>query len=55
MELGVDARIIGEIVGHASEEITRHYQHVSTSAAREAMDRLGAHFAMALVQDDLTA
>lgn len=24
IELGVDARIIGEIVGHASEEITRH-------------------------------
>jgi integrase len=49
MELGVDARIIGEIVGHASEEITRHYQHVSSDAARAAMDRLGAHFAQALV------
>lgn len=48
MELGVDARIIGEIVGHASEEITRHYQHVSSTAAREAMDRLGNHFAGAL-------
>ena len=48
MELGVDARIIGEIVGHASEEITRHYQHVSSAAAREAMDRLGRHFSKAL-------
>ena len=50
MELGVDARIIGEIVGHASEEITRHYQHVSSAAARDAMDRLGTHFAQALTQ-----
>jgi len=48
MELGVDARIIGEIVGHASEEITRQYQHVSSAAAREAMDRLGRHFSKAL-------
>jgi len=48
MELGVDARIIGEIVGHASEEITRHYQHVSSDAAREAMNRLGNHFSGAL-------
>jgi integrase len=54
MELGVDARIIGEIVGHASEEITRHYQHVSTSAAREAMDRLGSHFAGALGGSDIS-
>ncbi|MEB0286763.1 site-specific integrase [Cryobacterium sp. 10I1] len=48
MELGVDARIIGEIVGHASDEITRRYQHVSSAAARDAMDRLGTHFAGAL-------
>ena len=48
MELGVDTRIIGEIVGHASEEVTRHYQHVSSAAAREAMDRLGRHFSQAL-------
>ena len=52
MELGVDARIIGEIVGHASEEITRHYQHVSSAAAREAMDRLGRHFSKALESSD---
>jgi integrase len=48
MELGVDARIIGEIVGHVSEDVTRHYQHVSSAAARDAMDRLGKHFAGAL-------
>lgn len=48
MELGVDAKIIGEIVGHASEEITRRYQHVSTPAARAAMDKLGQHWAGAL-------
>lgn len=46
MELGVDAKIIGEIVGHQSEAITRRYQHVSSSAARDAMDRLGSHFAL---------
>lgn len=43
MELGVDAKVIGEIVGHASVDMTRkHYQHVSSAVAREAMDRLGA-------------
>ncbi|MEG8035061.1 tyrosine-type recombinase/integrase [Sphingomonas sp. LR61] len=46
MELGVDAKIIGEIVGHQSEAVTRRYQHVSSAAAREAMDRLGSHFAL---------
>jgi integrase len=48
MELGVDAKIIGEIVGHVSESTTRGYQHVSTPAAREAMARIGAHFASVL-------
>lgn len=41
MELGVDRRVIGEIIGHASEEITMRYQHVSSDAARDAMSRLG--------------
>ena len=54
MELGVDVRIIGEIVGHASEEITRQYQHVSSAAAREAMERLGTHFAGALGGSDIS-
>lgn len=44
MERGVDAKIIGEIVGHGSEAVTRGYQHVSTPAAREAMDRLEGLF-----------
>lgn len=48
MELGVDARIIGEVVGHASELITRRYQHVSSGVAREAMEKLGEHFARGL-------
>jgi len=51
MELGVDARIIGEIVGHATEDITRHYQHVSSAAAREAMNKLGAHLSDALTDE----
>lgn len=46
MELGVDAKIIGEIVGHQSEAVTRRYQHVTSAAAREAMERLGSHFAL---------
>ncbi len=44
MELGVDAKIIGEIVGHQSEAVKRRYQHVSSKAAREAMEKLGSHF-----------
>ncbi|WFR68785.1 site-specific integrase [Curtobacterium flaccumfaciens] len=42
MELGVDAKI----VGHQSEAVTRRYQHVSSAAAREAMAKLGSHFAL---------
>jgi hypothetical protein len=41
-----DAKIIGEIVGHQSEAVTRKYQNVSSAAAREAMDKLGSHFAL---------
>lgn len=48
MELGVDQKIIGEIVGHASEQITQRYQHVSAHAARDAMLRLGTQFAQVL-------
>ncbi|MBT1632367.1 tyrosine-type recombinase/integrase [Curtobacterium flaccumfaciens] len=43
MELGVDAKFIGEIVGHQSEAVTRRYHHVSSAAARDAMDKLGSH------------
>lgn len=48
MELGVDAKIIGEIVGHMSERTTRGYQHVSSAAAREALTQMGHHFADAI-------
>lgn len=48
MELGVDQKIIGEIVGHASVRTTHRYQHVSSAVARDAMERIGAHFGVAL-------
>lgn len=48
MELGVDTKIIGEIVGHVDEETTGGYKHVSSAAAREAMAKVGEHFAAAL-------
>lgn len=42
MEAGVDAKVIGEIVGHSNVEITRDtYQHVSSALATDAMKRLG--------------
>lgn len=48
MELNVDPRIVGEIVGHGTVRVTQGYQHVSTEAARAAMNAIGAHFAKAL-------
>lgn len=48
MELGVDPKIVGEIVGHVAERTTRGYQHVSSSAARAALTQLGEHFQDAL-------
>lgn len=50
MELGVDAKIIGEIVGHVSEKTTRGYQHVSSPAARDAMERIGRHFGLLAIE-----
>ena len=44
MELGVDAKVIGEIVGHVSTRTTRGYQHVSSSAARKALEAISEHF-----------
>lgn len=42
MEAGVDAKVIGEIVGHSTVAITRGtYQHVSSSLAMDAMKRFG--------------
>ncbi|MFF7293150.1 tyrosine-type recombinase/integrase [Microbacterium sp. NPDC008134] len=48
MELGVDAKVIGEIVGHVDVRTTRGYQHVSSAEARRALQALGDHFAVAL-------
>lgn len=48
MELGVDVKVIGEIVGHVDERTTRGYQHVSSVEARRALEALGEHFAEAL-------
>lgn len=48
MELGVDAKIIGEIVGHATTQVTQRYQHVSSDAAKAAMEAIGTHFQAAL-------
>jgi site-specific recombinase XerD len=50
MELGVDPKIIGEIVGHGSERTTRGYQHVSSAVSHEAMGRLSQHWAGELAQ-----
>jgi integrase len=44
MELGVDAKVIGEIVGHVNVRTTRGYQHVSTAEARKALEAIGTHF-----------
>jgi len=41
MEAGVDAHVVGEIVGHGSVAVTRKYQHVSSEAAKDAMRKLG--------------
>lgn len=48
MELGVDAKIIGEIVGHVDVTTTQRYQHVSTPAARAALEAIDEHFQGAL-------
>ena len=47
-ELGVDPRVIGEIVGHASLQITQRYTHISSDKARAALEALGDNFAAAL-------
>lgn len=39
--LGVDFQIIGEIVGHSSEEVTRIYRHANAKEKAQAMQRLG--------------
>lgn len=46
--LGVPAEVIGEIVGHVDAKTTARYTHVSSAMAREALGRLGEHWASAL-------
>jgi len=42
MEAGVDAKVVGEIVGHSTARITREvYQHTSSQLARDSMKKLG--------------
>lgn len=48
LELGVDVKVVGEIVGHVDAKTTRGYQHVSSALARDGMNRVGAHFSKAL-------
>lgn len=50
MELGVDAKVIGEIIGHVNVRTTRGYQHVSSSEARRALEAIDSHFAGALAR-----
>ena len=38
---GVDNRVVQEILGHSSPNITRRYTHVTSWLAREAADRMG--------------
>lgn len=40
MELGVDPRVITEMLGHSDVVVTRSYQHVSLALQREAGERL---------------
>jgi integrase len=42
--LGVDARVIGALVGHASTKTTDIYSHVSEADAVAAMKAIGDHF-----------
>ncbi len=41
LELGVDAKVIQSVLGHASAATTRGYQHVRLDLARQALDGLG--------------
>lgn len=50
MELGIDAKIIGDIIGHEQVKTTRGYQHTSSIAARDAATQVGDKFALALTE-----
>lgn len=42
LALGVDQRVVRDILGHSSVAMTMHYQHVDLTLARDALRRLGA-------------
>lgn len=44
LALGVDIRVVQQIMGHSSAAISRHYQHVDMTLARLAMDGIGELF-----------
>ncbi len=44
LELGVDPKVIGAILGHSTVVMTRAYQHASIEMQRAAMDSLGGLF-----------
>jgi site-specific recombinase XerD len=47
MEAGVDAKVVGEIIGHSDVQLTRGtYQHVSTDLARQGIQKLGTLLAL---------
>lgn len=48
MELGVEPKIIGEVVGHGTERVTRGYQHVSSAASRSAIEALSDRFRLGI-------
>lgn len=43
--LGVDMQLIGEIVGHSSQEVTEMYRHASAQEKRAAMELVGEAWA----------
>jgi integrase len=47
VELGVPLGVIQSMVGHISARMTRHYLHVTSGAAREAVERLDAQSILA--------
>lgn len=55
MELKVPIKVIGEILGHASENVTLGYQHVTSEEARAAMERMAERFAEALALPEAAA
>lgn len=48
MELGVDAKVIGSMIGHVDAKTTQHYQHVSDELASSEMRKQETHYAKAL-------